>query len=294
MRCPGGTAQIAIVLAITLAGCASSPDGVAGDAVTTASSATAASEVTTGSRSHTFPGGENVDYQLGGAYAVPDGVGIVVRDSTERPAPGVWSICYVNGFQTQPGQEDRWSGERADLILRDGAGRVVVDPDWPDERLLDTRRPEKRRAIAAVIGEDLRRCAERGFDAVEIDNLDSFTRAPGTRLTVNDNMALAVLYARQAHHFGLLIAQKNAAEYSHRLRWAVGFDFAVAEECVSYAECRSYTDVYGDAVIDVEYSDDPRVSLRDICADPSRSASTVMRDRDLVPRGHRGYVYRRC
>ena len=151
-----------------------------------------------------------------------------------------------------------------------------------------------RKAIAALIGQDVRRCADRGFDAVEIDNLDSFTRAPRGRLSLDDNMALAVLYARQAHDLGLLIAQKNAAEYSGRLRREVGFDFAVAEECVSYSECRAYTDVYGDAVIDVEYSDDPRVSLPQICADPARPASTVLRDRDLVPSGEQGYVYRRC
>jgi hypothetical protein len=245
------------------------------------------------SRATGFPVGAAVDYQLGGDDDRLDGVGIVVRDSTGYPAPGVWSVCYVNGFQTQPGQEGRWSRARPDLILRDAEGDPVADPNWPDERLLDTSTAAKRRGIAHELDHDLRRCADKGFDAVEIDNLDSFTRAPGGSLTVGDNIAMAIILARRAHDLGLAIGQKNAAEYSRRLRDQVGFDFAVAEECVSYDECRAYTDVYGDAVIDIEYTDTD-VTLRELCADRPRPASTVLRDRDLVPAGRPGHVVRRC
>ncbi|WP_372493196.1 endo alpha-1,4 polygalactosaminidase [Prauserella halophila] len=34
-----------------------------------------------------------------------------------------------------------------------------------------------------------------------------------------------------------------------------GVDFAVAEECAAYNECTAYTEVYGDAVIDIEHAD---------------------------------------
>ena len=236
-----------------------------------------------------FPAGVAVDYQLGGAYDPPAGVGIVARDSTEQPASGVWSICYVNGFQTQPGEGDRWDD---DLLLRDASGEVVSDPEWPDENLLDTSTADKRQRIAAILGEDITRCASKGFEAVEIDNLDSFTRADG--ITLEDNLALALLYAQRAHSTGLWIGQKNSAEYASRLRDEVGFDFAVAEECVSYGECASYSDVYGHAVIDIEYADDPSVSLDSICSDPTRPASTVYRDRDLTTPASADYVYAHC
>ncbi|MBT9606684.1 MAG: hypothetical protein IV096_08865, partial [Microbacterium sp.] len=42
-----------------------------------------------------FPSGTAVDYQLGEAYPPADGVGIVVRDRSADPAPGLYSICYV-------------------------------------------------------------------------------------------------------------------------------------------------------------------------------------------------------
>lgn len=80
-----------------------------------------------------MPTGVGVDYQLGGAYDPPAGVGIVARDSTDEPAPGTWSICYVNGFQTQPGELDRWAVGGDDLLLRDARGELVMDPGWPAE-----------------------------------------------------------------------------------------------------------------------------------------------------------------
>jgi len=249
---------------------------------------------TTPSDDAAFPTGAAVDYQLGGAYDPPEGVGIVARDSTEHPAPGVWSICYVNGFQTQPGERARWAGANADLVLRDDAGHPVRDPAWPDEFILDTSTAERRERIADELGADLERCATSGFDAVEIDNLDSFTRADG--LTLDGNLALAGLFARQAHELGLLIGQKNTAEHTARLHDEVGFDFAVAEECLEFGECSAYTEVYGEAVIDIEYlaAAPTDAELESICSDPARPTSTVVRDRDLGTPDSFGYVFARC
>src|SRR5690606_24638737 len=44
-----------------------------------------------------------LDYQLGGAYDVADDVTVVVRDREAPPAGVVLDVCYVNAFQTQPG-----------------------------------------------------------------------------------------------------------------------------------------------------------------------------------------------
>lgn len=235
-----------------------------------------------------FPSETKADYQLGGAYAPPAGVGIVARDSTAPAAEDAWSICYVNGFQTQPGEAERWS---PDLLLA-GPDGPVVDPAWPDEFVLNTGSEATREKIAAIMDADLTRCASSGFDAIEIDNLDTFTRFPA--LNLDGALDLAGRYAERAHELGLLIGQKNAAEWAPRLHSEVGFDFAVAEECVSFGECAAFTDVYGDAVIDVEYADDPSVSAESVCADPDRPFATTYRDRDLVPAGSPGYVFVAC
>lgn len=277
------SAVVAALVATVLAGCGTHADPVDDLGATHAPDVTAEASA--------FPVGAGVDYQLGGSYPPAEGVGIVARDSTEAPADGLWSICYVNGFQTQPGV-DEWLDERPELVVHVD-GEPLADPNWPDEYLLDTSTPADRLAIIGVMGPVIDGCADAGFDAVEIDNLDSFTRS-ADQLTVEGNFALAALYVERAHDRGLAIGQKNAAELSAEARDEVGFDFAVAEECHRFAECASYTDVYGDAVVDIEYDDDVRGTFADVCADPATPRSTVLRDRDLVPAGESGYVFERC
>ncbi|KAA9087378.1 endo alpha-1,4 polygalactosaminidase [Microbacterium radiodurans] len=235
------------------------------------------------------PAGAVPDYQLGGAYEPDDGVGIVGRDRGAAPAEGRYSICYVNGFQTQPGERDLWD---ADLLVTVG-GEPLIDPDWPDEVLLDTSSADKRDRIVDIVGEWIRGCADDGFDAVEFDNLDSFTRSEGV-LDVAGNLALATAYVEVAHGAGLAAGQKNAAEYARTLRDEAGFDFAVVEECAAFAECDAYTDVYGDAVVDIEYTDNLPRDWAEVCADPATPRSVVLRDRDLTTPGDPDHVFETC
>lgn len=229
-----------------------------------------------------------VDYQLGGGYDPAEGVTVVARDSTDEPAAGLYSICYVNGFQTQPGAE--WPD---DLVLHDDSGAEVFDPGWPDERLLDIRTAAQREGAAAVLAPVIAGCAADGFQAVEFDNLDSYTRSDGA-LELEQAVAFASLLVREAHANGLAAGQKNTPQLAERGRDEIGFDFAVAEECRRYDECASYTEVYGDQVIDIEYVDDLGGSLDEVCADPQLPPATVLRDRPLAPAGAEGHVYQRC
>ncbi|MFD5830137.1 endo alpha-1,4 polygalactosaminidase [Lentzea sp. NPDC060358] len=238
------------------------------------------------------PAGAVLDYQLGAAYPPPSGVTLVTRDSTAAPAAGLYSICYVNGFQSQPGDRDVWLTERAHLVLRD-AGGPVVDPQWPDEFLLDASTDTQRADLARIIGATVDQCADKGFQAVEIDNLDSYLRSRG-KLTADDNLAYAKLLADRAHARNLAIGQKNSSEQAARARAEVGFDFAVAEECHRWEECASYTEVYGAHVMDIEYTDDLRGSFRDVCADRDRPATTTLRDRKLVGPGSPGHAFEHC
>lgn len=216
-------------------------------------------------------------------------MGIVGRDRSDDPAEGLYSVCYVNGFQTQPGELDSWPDDL--LLHRDGG--PLFDPDWPDEALLDTSTPERRERIVEMVGAWIEGCADSGFDAVEFDNLDSYTRSDDA-LDVEDNLALAASFVDIAHDAGLAAGQKNAAEEASVLHERAGFDFAVVEECSVYRECAAYTDVYGDAVIDIEYADELPRSFAEMCADDEAPASMVLRDRDLVTPADDGYVFETC
>ncbi|WEO76824.1 endo alpha-1,4 polygalactosaminidase [Cryobacterium sp. SO2] len=236
------------------------------------------------------PVGGGLDYQLGGAYDPPAGVAIVARDSTETPAAGLYSICYVNGFQTQPADTERLLADSPELILT-ADGAPVRDANWPDELLFDTGSAETRAGIAALLLPQISGCADDGFDAVEIDNLDSYTRSAGL-LTAADNIALARLLVAGAHSAELAIGQKNAADLAGSLSGL--FDFAVAEECDRWEECGLYTAAYGDQVLAIEYADDLRDDFAAACAVPGRPLSMILRDRDLVTPASAEYVYERC
>lgn len=228
------------------------------------------------------------DYQLGAPYPAPAGVSVVARDRSAPPA-GAYAICYVNGFQTQPGELGAWPDE---VLLRGSDGELVHDPDWPDEVLLDTRTPEQRAAITAVVSPWIIGCAESGYHAVEFDNLDTYTRSDGV-LRRDDALALAAQFVAAAHSAGLAAAQKNAVEDAPALR-AAGFDFAITEECAAYEECSAITAVYGAGVVDVEYTDNLPRPFSAMCADPETPASVVLRDRDLVAPTTSGYHFALC
>ncbi|MEU9386866.1 endo alpha-1,4 polygalactosaminidase [Streptomyces sp. NPDC048279] len=227
-----------------------------------------------------------VDYQLGGAYTPPKGVSVVSRDHTASPARGLYNLCYVNAFQAQPGAEGEWD---ADLLLRDRSGKVVMDEDW-GEAMLDIGTPAKRARIAEKVDDWIDTCADRGFDAVEPDNYDSYTRAPRGLLTAADAEAFQTLLARHAHARHLAIAQKNTLELA-RDRKRVGLDFAVVEECGQYDECGSYVDAFGDHVIVVEYT---AKGMKRACAGWGDRISVVRRDLDVAPAGREGYVRETC
>ena len=235
--------------------------------------------------------GVGFDYQLGGPYDPGPGVRTVVRDRTAPPAGLGYDVCYVNGFQTQPAESAAFARDHPELLLQSVDG-PQADPGWPDEYLFDTSTAQKRSALAAVVGPWIEGCASSGFDAVEIDNLDSHTRS-GRRLTAEDNVALAREYARLAHRAGLAIAQKNTAEEAARLRRA-GFDFAVTESCYAFDECEAYLSHYP-VVLDVEYVDELGAdAFAGACASTRRPPATILRDHDLLTPEDPGHVYRSC
>ena len=233
------------------------------------------------------PPGALVDYQLGGAYTPPAGVKIVSRDRTAARAAGLYNICYVNGFQIQPEEEAFWLGSHPTLILRDDAGDPIIDADW-NEMLIDVSTAAKRAEVLAIVNGWIEGCALAGYDAVEIDNLDSYTRSQN-RLSEANAVAAMRSFSVAAHDNSLAVAQKNSSELAGR-KADLETDFAVAEECNHYQECGDYTAAYGNQVIVIEYV---RADFTAGCTNFPQ-LSTVLRDRDLVTPTTAGYVFDGC
>ncbi|SCD45907.1 hypothetical protein GA0115240_10945 [Streptomyces sp. DvalAA-14] len=231
------------------------------------------------------PAHAGFDYQIGGGYTPPAGVSVVSRDHDDSPAAGLYNICYVNAFQTQEGAESDWD---ADLLLHNAKGKVVKDPDW-DEAILDIRTASNRQRIADKVDGWIDQCAAKGFQAVEPDNFDTYTRFP-SYLTQAEAESYIQLLSAHAHSKNLAIAQKNTAELSgdHAVN---GLDFAIAEECADYSECGDYTSAYGNHVIVIEYT---AKGLSKACSGYGSTLSIVQRDEDVVPKGTSGYVRKTC
>jgi hypothetical protein len=240
------------------------------------------------------PANGQFDYQIGGAYTPLASVAIVDRDRSDPPALGKYNVCYLNAFQTQKEENTWWKANHDNLLLKTSSGTYVQDPDWPGEILLDTRTDAKRTQIAAIEGEWMDACAAAGFQAIEPDNLDSWTRSRGL-LTQSGNLALATLLAAHAHADDLAIAQKNTVEVADQGASEIGFDFAIAEECSAFDECTGYTDAFGAEVYEIEYDDNGGLAnFNAACTALGGMISIIFRDRDVVPFGDSAYRYQWC
>lgn len=246
------------------------------------------------------PADAGFDYQIGGDYPLPGGVTVVSRDwfsGHAAPAPD-YTICYVNAFQTQANERgtDR-PDERSNWPRRLVLSKLGDDPHWGGEYLIDISTNKKRARAAAWVEQMIDGCAAGGFDGVEFDNLDSWTRFNGTPLNQKvpfgraDALAYARLLAGYSHAADLAVGQKNTAGISRSEADRVGFDFAIAEECGRYRECGRYTKVYGDHVIAVEYR---RRDFKRTCEQVGERISVVLRDRLVSRPGQDRYVYDSC
>ncbi len=240
------------------------------------------------------------DYQIGGDYVPPAEVVVVSRDwfSGEPLADG-YSICYVNAFQTQSDEDgvdrpDERSNWPSGLVLSE----LGDDPNWGGEYLVNISTAAKQVAALVHLQPMIDTCLAKGFQAVEFDNLDSWTRFEGTGLEgevpfgQEEAVAFAELLVDYTHDVGLAVGQKNTpqlgAEISLRL---IGFDFAIAEECGFYDECEVYTEVFGDDVIVIEYTDKGFAAA---CESVGQSVSVVLRDVDVSTPERASYVYDSC
>ena len=240
------------------------------------------------------------DYQIGGDYPLPAGASIVSRDwFSGRPAADpAYSICYVNAFQTQANEAgtDR-PDERSNWPRKLVLSKLGDDPNWGGEYLVDISTAGKRKRAARWVGQMIDGCAEKGYEAVEFDNLDSWTRFDGTPLAKRvpfgkrEALAFAGLLAKRTHSADMAVGQKNTVDVSAGQARRVGFDFAIAEECARYDECERYTRVHGDHVISVEYR---RSDFEEACRVIGDRVSVVLRDRNVSRPGAPKYVYDAC
>src|SRR5256885_9915916 len=102
---------------------------------------------------------------------------------------------------------------------------------YPEERWVDFRQLD---ALKPMLNARIAMCASKGFDAVELDDIDSFDppSTTGFHLTPGDAQNYLAYAFNQVHRDGMTALWKNSPLLAS---WGVRYtDGAVVEECYTY------------------------------------------------------------
>ena len=132
-------------------------------------------------------------------------------------AAGKKVICYVS-----VGSWEEW---RPDAAQFPSAVIGKDYPEWAGEKFVDIR----AQALRDIMAKRLDVCRQKGFDAVEPDNMDVFEANSGFPLTRADGINYALWLAEQSHQRGMAIVQKNASSIVRDIR--MSYDGALTEDC---------------------------------------------------------------
>jgi hypothetical protein len=178
-------------------------------------------------------------------------------------------ICYVSVGSWEPYRPD------AGAYPAEVQGGAVEG--WEDERWLDIRRLD---LLLPVLNERFDLCAEKGFDGIEPDWMDSFQQDTGFEISAEDQLVFNRTLADMAHARGLAIGLKNDLNQVAQL--ADVFDFAVVEQCAEFSECHLLQPFLdrNKPVFHAEYD----LPVSEFCAESRRLGLSSIRKRlDLDP-----------
>jgi hypothetical protein len=162
---------------------------------------------------------------------------------TALHAKGRKAICYLSA-----GSYEDWRPDAASFPAK------VLGKDyqgWAGEKWLDIR---DIAALAPILGARLDLCKQKGFDAVEPDNIDGFNQDTGFTITAAQQVKFNLWLADQAHARGLSIGLKNDNDQVADL--VDSFDWALTESCAVDGWCGDLKPFInqGKAVFQCEYT----------------------------------------
>jgi hypothetical protein len=173
-------------------------------------------------------------------------------------AQGKRVICYIDAGTAEKFRPDYGEFPAATLGRSNG---------WPGERWLDIR---QLGAIEPIMAARFRMCREKGFDAVEPDNIEAFANKSGFEISPAQQLTYNEWIANEIHALGMAVLQKNDGEQSVQLQ--PYFDGALSEQCNQYKECGDFQPYLtaGKPVLNAEY----RGKLAKFC--PADDAAGIM------------------
>ena len=156
-----------------------------------------------------------------------DGFNNSASDVAALHNAGIHAVCYLSA-----GTYENWRPDASQFpssILGSGNG-------WPGEKWLDVRDIQKSNsALRKIMDARLDMCRQKGFNMVELDNVDGYANSTGFSLTAADQLYFNATLANDSHARGLSVLQKNDNEQIPQL--LPYFDGALNEQCNEYKEC---------------------------------------------------------
>jgi len=107
-----------------------------------------------------------------------------------------------------------------------------ADAGWAGSYWLDIRRVDELKPIMQA---RMQQCKDKGFDAIEPDEITDYSNDPGFPLTYADQITYNRAVASWAHAINMSIGLKGDLEQAHDL--VTNFDWTLNEECFEYSEC---------------------------------------------------------
>ena len=179
-------------------------------------------------------------------------------------------VCYVSVGSWEDWRPD--AGQfPASVIGKEYEG-------WPGENWLDIRQIE---LLAPVMRARLDLCRDKGFDAIEPDNIDGYANDTGFPLTYEDQIRYNLWLADEAHARGLSIGLKNDPDQAADL--LPYFDWALTEDCFAEGWCHKLAPFIevGKPVLVAEYTD-TGVTIGELCQEAERlKLSPILKEREL-------------
>lgn len=171
-------------------------------------------------------GARSVDmYDIDGFLTTAAEVHAIKSTWQAATLPHPRTVCYL---------DLAWEEYRPDADSFPAATLGNVYYGYPQERWVDFRQLSE---LKPVIDSRLEMCARKGFDAVELDDIDSFDppATTGFHLTPGDAQNLLAYAFNEIHRLGMAGMWKNSPWLSW---WGRKYaDGAIVEECYYYKAC---------------------------------------------------------
>ncbi len=174
-------------------------------------------------------------YDIDGFLTTPAEVRAIHTRWQAATLPHPRTACYLD-LAWEDYRPDGSPGQRAGFPAAT-LGNVYFG--FPQERWVDFR---QLNALKPMIDARLEMCARKGFDAVELDDIDSFDppSTTGFHLTAGDAQNLLAYAFNEIHRLGMAGLWKNSPLLS---RWSLRYtDGAVIEECYTFGPCSAWRD----------------------------------------------------